>query len=157
VSARIRDAEKQAVQRVVIISDSFERVTPRRPDGDNLAAARVHAARFRDLGVKLDVGYKGTIRGACPLDRAGIDGEHAFRDITRENGGYCFLCDPGRDPMQLGERFAEIAAQVRLRAQGDAVGAQRLLEHVQTIPFEMTVGERLPSARCASQPEGSEE
>jgi hypothetical protein len=154
----VAEAEKQAVHQVVIISDSFEqRVMPHRPDGDDLVAARDYAARLRDLGVKLVVGYKGSIRGACPLDRAGVDAEQAFRDVTQENGGYCFPCDPGRDPMQLGARFAEIAAQARMSAQGDAASAQRLLEHVQTIPFEMTVGERLPSARCASQSEGSEE
>jgi len=41
--------------------------------------------------------------------------------------------------------------------EGDAAGAQQLLEYLQTIPFEMTVGERVPSARCASQSERSEE
>jgi hypothetical protein len=76
----------------VIISDAFERQMPLRPDGDDLAAARVHAARLRDLGVKLVVGYKGTIRGACPLDRAGVDATQAFHDITQVNGGYCFPC-----------------------------------------------------------------
>ena len=89
------EAQKQAIQRVVIISDAFERRTPLRPDGDDLMAARIHAARLRDLGVKLIVGYKGTIRGACPLDRAGVNAERAFRDITQENGGYVFLFDPG--------------------------------------------------------------
>jgi hypothetical protein len=32
-----------------------------------------------------------------------------------------------------------------------------MLEHMQSIPFEMTVGERVPSARCASESEESEE
>jgi hypothetical protein len=153
----IAEAEKQAVQQVVIISDAFERVTPRRRDSDDLPAAQVHAARLRDLGVKLVIGYKGTIRGACPLDRAGVDAEQAFRDIARVNDGYCFPLDLARDPAQVGERFGEIIALARMSAQGDAAGVQRLLEHVQTIPFKMTVDERLPSARCTPQPEGSEE
>ena len=108
----VAEAEKQGVQQVVIISDAFERQTPRRPDGDDLAAARVHAARLRDLGVRVVVGYKGSIRGACPFDRAGKNAERDFRNITQENGGYCFLYDPA----QLGERFGEIAAQARLSA-----------------------------------------
>jgi hypothetical protein len=149
----ITEAEKQAIQQVVIISDAFERQTPRRPDGDDLMAARVHAARLRQLGVTLVVGYKGTIVGACPFDRAGKHAERDFLDITRENGGYCFLYDP----TQLGERFGQIAAQARLTAQGDAAGARLMLEHMQSIPFEMTVGECVPSARCASASEESEE
>jgi hypothetical protein len=40
-----------------------------------------------------------------------------------------------------------------LVAKGDVDGAQRMLEHLQTIPFEMTVGEREPSPRCASESE----
>jgi hypothetical protein len=142
----IAEAEKQPVQQVVIISDSFERVTPRRSDGDDLTAARVHAARLRDLGVKLVVGYKGTIRGACPLDRAGVDADQAFRDITRENGGYCFPCDPGCDPMQLGERFAEIAAQARMSAQDDAAGES----HMGT-PQEQAACKRDASRFCRQQ------
>ena len=149
----VAEAEKQAVQQVVIISDAFERRTPRRPDGDDLMAARIHAARLRDLGVKIVVGYKGTIRGACPLDRAGVDAEQAFRDITLENGGYVFLFDPAT----AADRFAEIATQAMLTAKGDAVGAQKLIEHLRTAHFEMTVGEQVPSARCASQSEESEE
>jgi hypothetical protein len=53
-------AETQPIQQVVIISDAFERQTPRRPDGDDLVAARVHAARLRQLGVTLVIGYQGT-------------------------------------------------------------------------------------------------
>jgi hypothetical protein len=147
------EAEKQAIQQVVIISDAFERRTPLRPDGDDLMAARVHAARLRDLGVKLVVGYKGTVRGGCPLDRAGVNAEHAFRHITRENGGYVFLFDPAT----VADRFAEIATQATLTAKGDAVGAQKLIEHMQTFPLEMVVQERVPSTRCAARSEESEE
>jgi hypothetical protein len=115
---------------------------------------------LRELGVKLVIGYKGTIRGACPLDRAGVNAAQAFRAITDENGGYVFLCDPTGDPKGLGKHFAKIAAQVRLSAQGEDDGAERLmLEDKQTVPFDMTVGERVPSARCSSQSseEGSSE
>ena len=48
-------------------------------DGDDLMAARVQAARLRQLGVTVIVGYKGTIVGACPFDRAG---KHAERDFS---------------------------------------------------------------------------
>jgi hypothetical protein len=154
----ISEAENKAVRQVVIISDAFERRSPRRPDGDDPAAARVHAARLRDLGVKLVVGYKGTIAGGCPFNRAGIGAEQTLRAVADENGGYVFLCDPASDPEQLVERFAEIVAQARLSAQGDHDGAQRLmLEHKQTVTFDMTVEERVSSAHCALQAEESEE
>jgi hypothetical protein len=146
------EAQKQAIQRVVIVSDAFERRTPLRPDGDDLIAARIHAARLRDLGVKLVVGYKGTIRGACPLDRAGINAEQAFRAIAKEAGGYVFLLDPAT----VVDRFAEIATQAALAAKGDAASAQKLLEHLQSMPFEMTVGERVPSARAAQSKKSEE-
>src|SRR5262245_1528911 len=55
----IAEAEKQAFQSVILISDAFERRTSRRPNGDDLVAAQVHATRLRALGVKLIVGYKG--------------------------------------------------------------------------------------------------
>jgi hypothetical protein len=147
------EAEKQAIQQVVIISDAFERRTPLRPDGDDPMAARIHAARLRDLGVRLVVGYKGTVRGGCPLDRAGVNAEHAFRDITQENGGYVFLFDPAT----AADRFAEIATQATLTAKGDAVGAQKVIEHMQTVPFEMVVQERVPRTRCAARSEEWEE
>jgi len=143
----VAEAEKEAVQELVIITDAFEERTPLRPEGDDLVAARVHARRLRDLGVKIVAGYKGTIRGGCPLDRAGVSAEQAFRDITEENGGYCFLFNPA----DLAERFDEIAAQAALVAKGDAVGAQALLEHRRAVPFEMetnVVGEQVPSTKC---------
>jgi hypothetical protein len=100
---------------------------------------------LRNLGVTISFAYKGSIRGGCPLDRAGISAEEAFRDIAEENGGVCFLLNPG----DLAERFGEIAAQAMLVAKGDATGAQLLLEHRQAVPFEMNVvDERLPSAKC---------
>ena len=39
----VAEAEKHRVQAVVLISDAFEQRTPRRPHGDDLEAARVHA------------------------------------------------------------------------------------------------------------------
>ena len=141
----VAEAKKQAIQELVIISDAFEERTPRRPQGDDLLAARVHARRLRDLGVKIFVGYKGTIRGGCPLDRAGVSAEQAFRDIAEENGGACFLLNPA----ELAERFGEMATQAELAAKGDAVGAEALLEHFRTVPFEMpVVGEKVPNAKC---------
>jgi hypothetical protein len=143
----VAEAEKHAVQELVIITDAFEERTPLRPEGDDLLAARVHARRLRDLGVKIVAGYKGTIRGGCPLDRAGVSAEQAFRDITDENGGYCFLLNPE----ELAERFSDVATQAALVAKGDTAGAQVLLEHLRAVSFEMetnVVGEQVPSTKC---------
>jgi hypothetical protein len=143
----------QAVQQVVIISDAFERQTPKRPDGDDLVAARVHARRLRELGARVVFGFKGIIRGGCPLDRAGISAEQAFQHIAREGDGYVFPFDPAT----VTDRFTETATLATFAAKGDTAGAQKLLEDLRSIPFEMTVEERVPSARCASQPDGAEE
>jgi hypothetical protein len=145
------EAEKQAIQQVIIISDAFEEQTPLRPQGDDLQAARVHARRLRNLGTNVVLGFKGIVRGGCPLDRAGVRAEHAFKVIAQEGGGYVFLFDPAT----VADRFAEIATQAALAAKGDATGAQKLLQHLQSVLFDMTVGERVPSARCASESEGS--
>ncbi len=49
----------------------------------------------------------------------------------------------------LAERFGGIATHAKLEAKGDAVGAQALLEHFRTLPFEMPlVGEKVPNAKC---------
>jgi hypothetical protein len=148
------EAEKQQVQELVIVSDAFEERTPLRPHGDDLTAARIHARRIRDLGTRLVVAYKGTITGACPLDRAGVSAEQAFREvteeneafreITEENGGYCFLLNPA----DLAERFGAIATEANLAAKGDAVAAQKFLEHQKTIPFKMNVVGEQVSAKC---------
>jgi hypothetical protein len=139
----VGEAEKQAVQQLVIISDAFEEHTPLRPYGDDLVAAQVHAKRLRDLGVKISVSYKGTIAGGCPLNRAGVNAEEAFKAIAAANGGACFLCNPA----DLADRFGELASQATLAAQGNVAGAQVLLEHLQAVPFEMNVvGEQVP--RC---------
>lgn len=140
----VAEAEKQAVQAVVIVSDAFEEQTPLRPHGDDLVAARVHARRLSGLGVKIVAGYKGTIRGGCPLNRAGVSAEQAFQEITEENGGFCFLLDP----THLAQRFGEIAAQAALAAKGDAAGAQALLQHLRAVPFKMNVVEHVPNAKC---------
>jgi hypothetical protein len=65
------------------------------------------------------------------------------------------IASPAIRHKRLAELFREIGEQVRLRAQSDAAGVQLMLERLQTILFEMKVGERVRSARCAS--EGSEE
>jgi hypothetical protein len=72
------------------------------------------------------------------------------------NGGYCFPCNPEGDPEQLGEHFRKIGEQMRLRTKGDVAGAEKLLEYMQTIPWDMTVAERVPSPHCLSQSQGSE-
>jgi hypothetical protein len=141
----VEEAEKCAIQEVVIVSDAFEKRTPRRPQGDDLQAARIHAQCLRDLGTTLSFGFRGIIQGGCPLDRAGINAEQAFHDIADANGGAVFLFNPA----QLTERFSEIAARAMLTARGDADGAQLLLEHLRTIEFEFVVGEQI-HAKCGS-------
>jgi hypothetical protein len=113
--------------------------------GDDLKAAIIHAKRLRDLGVTVSVGFRGIIRGGCPLDRAGVSAEQAFHAIAEANGGAVFLFDPAH----LRERFTEIAERAALAAKGDAIGAQALLEHLRTVPFDMVVGEQA-NAKCKS-------
>ena len=138
----VAEAEKQAIQSLIVISDAFEQRTPSRPQGDDLVAALVHARRLRDLGTKIFMCYKGTIRGGCPLDRAGMLVEQAFRDIAADNDGAAFLLSQAG----LAGRFGEIASQAMLMAKGDAAAAQALLEHLRAVPFEMTVGEQ--ASKC---------
>jgi hypothetical protein len=84
------EAKKLAIMEFVIVSDAFEERTPLRPQGDDLKAAQIHARRLRDLGVTVTVGFRGVIRGGCPLDRAGVGAEQAFRAIAEANGGAVF-------------------------------------------------------------------
>jgi hypothetical protein len=139
------EAEKHAIQQVIVLTDAFERQTPGRPHGDDFKAAQVHAQRCADFGTKIVFGYKGTIQGGCPLDRAGVNAERAFRDIASESGGACFLFNPAT----LAERFGELASQAALAAKGDTAAAKLQLQHFQTIPFDMqtnVVGAQVP--RC---------
>ena len=113
---RVYDAAKEhAIQEVVIVSDAFEEQTPRRPHGDDLWSALVHAKRLRDLGVNIVFAYKGTITGGCALNRAGISAEQAFKEIAAANDGACFLFDPAHPA----ERFSEIAERAMLVAKGN--------------------------------------
>jgi hypothetical protein len=149
----VKEAEKEAVDFAVIITDAFERQTPRRPDGDNVEAAKLHARRLRDLGVTLAVGFKGVVDGACPLNRAGSDAVKDFAAIAEAAGGYCFLCNSAADPRLVFEAFRKIGEQTKLQVQGDLIGAQLMLEHQQQVPFDLRVGEMVPSARCTSNQE----
>jgi hypothetical protein len=110
------------------------------------ASVTPNARRLRGLGVQVCAGFKGVVRNACPLDRAGIDAERAFHDIVEENG-YCFLLAP----TQLAERFSEIATAATLTVKGDAAGAQALLQQLRTLPFDMVISEQVANARCKSQ------
>ncbi len=146
----LRQAEKGPVHELVIITDAFEQRGLRRPDGDSLDEVCMDAMRQRRLGTKITAAYKGTIRGGCPLDRAGVSAEQAFRMIAEDNNGACFLYKPG-DP-NITKQFGELAAHAALQAQGDAAGAQVLLANLQSVPFEMDpVGEQVPSDRCATE------
>jgi hypothetical protein len=150
-------AKENPVQELVIISDAFEEATPRRPQGDDLQAALVHAETLRDLGVKIVAAFKGRILGGCPANRAGITAEHAFRAITQTNNGVAFLFDPA-NLTDLAEQFGAIAAEAMLAAHGDTDGAVRLLQHMQSVPFEMTVvGEQLSACAASSADPASQE
>jgi hypothetical protein len=142
----VEEAERQAVQQVVLVTDAFETKTSRRPHGDDVTAALVHAQRLRDLGTTLTVAYKGTIHNACPLDRAGPTAEEVFRDLVEANDGAAFLLNPAT----VAERFREIADHAKHAAKGDAIGAQLRLEHLQAIPFDMqtnVVGAQVPRSK----------
>ena len=148
----IEEVENCAVQEVVIVSDAFEKRTPLRPQGDDLQAALVHAKRLRDLGVTLSFGFRGVIRGGCPLDRAGVSAKEAFHNIAEANGGAVFLFDPA----QLKQRFDEIAERAMRVVKGDAIGAQLLLEHLRTVEFDFVVGEQT-HAKCGADPQTAAE
>ena len=147
----IEEVEKCAVQEVVIVSDAFEKRTPLRPQGDDLQAALVHAKRLRDLDVTLTFGFRGVIRGGCPLDRAGVGAEACFRDIAEANGGAIFLFNSA----QLKERFGEIAERAMHVVKGDAIGAQRLLDHLRTVEFDFVVGEQVHVEQTKGERHGS--
>jgi hypothetical protein len=151
----VAEAEKQAIERRSLPMLSRDgrlcgRTGMIRPQ--HLCISRAYAIS----GCRLISASEGS-SGACPLDRAGIKAEQVFQDLARAGGGRCFLCDPAGDLEQLHERFREIGELVRLRGRGDAPGEQLLLAHLQSVKFEMVVGERVPSARCASQSQESEE
>jgi hypothetical protein len=140
-------AKKEPVHEVVIVSDAFETKNKRRPLGDDLQAARVQAERLRALGATLSFAYPGTIVGGCPLDRAGIRVEEAFRSIAEANGGAAFVFNA----KTIADRLGSLAGQAALAAKGDTAGAQLQLEHFQSIPFTVeanVVGAQVP--RCAT-------
>jgi hypothetical protein len=141
----IEEVEKCAVQEIVVISDAFEQRTALRPQGDDLPAALVHAKRLRDLGVTLSFGFRGIIRGGCPLDRAGVSAKEAFHAIADANGGAVFLFDPA-------QRSGEIAERAMRVVKGDAIGAQLLLEHLRTVEFDFVVGEQV-HVKCGAEGE----
>ena len=92
-----------------------------RPQGDDLKAAIIHAKHLRDLGVTVTVGFRGVIRGGCPLDRAGVGAEQAFQAIAEANGGAVFLFDPAH----LTERFSEIAERAHWQRKAMLVAPKR--------------------------------
>ncbi len=138
------DMRRQVLEALLVAVSNVYKQVSLRPQGDDLEAARIHACRLHGLGVQIIAGFKGVIRGGCPLNRAGIDAERAFREIVDQND-YCFLLDPAK----LAERFREVANAATLAVKGDAGGAQALLEHLRTVPFDMLVGE-VANAKCKS-------
>ncbi len=146
----IREAEKHPIDEVVVISDAFEQRREHRPNGDILDDAIDQAAQLRALGVNLSIGYKGTVPGGCPLDRAGPSAEEAFYRIAKANGGSCFVFNP-KKAGAAAKRFGEIAAHAALKVKGDTAGAQVMLEHLQSVPFDMgavEVDDVVPIRKC---------
>jgi hypothetical protein len=144
----IREAEKHPIHELLLLTDAFERRLPRRPDGDVLEDAIVQAAQLRALGVNITIGYKGSIR-SCPLDRAGPEAEQDLAAIAKSNGGTCFLFNP-KKAAAAAQRLAEVAAHAVVKVSGDGAGAQRVLEHMQSVPFDMgvAVDDEVPIKRC---------
>jgi len=146
----IREAEKHPIDEVVVISDAFEQRCEHRPDGDVLDRAIDQAGQLRALGVNISIGYKGTVPGGCPLDRAGPDAEEAFYQIAKANGGRCFVLNP-KKAGAAAKRFREIAAHAALKVKGDTTGAQAMLEHLHSVPFDMgavEVDDVVPLRKC---------
>jgi hypothetical protein len=149
----IREAEKHPIDEALDISDAFEQRTPLRPNGDELANAIDQAAQLRALGVNLSIGYKGTVRNGCPLDRAGPDAEEAFYRIAKANGGSCFVFNPKKAGAAVKE-LGEIAAHAALKVKGDTAGAQAMLEHLHSVPFDMgavEVDDVVPLRKCGEE------
>jgi hypothetical protein len=145
----IREARKQPIHAAVIFTDAVELRGPGNPDGDVMEDLCKDAMQLRRLGCTISFAYKGTIRGGCPIDRAGPHAEQRIKEIAEDNGGASFLYNPS-DP-GFATRFSEIATQAVLVAKGDTAGAQVLLEHLRAVPFEMeanVVGEQVPSTKC---------
>jgi hypothetical protein len=151
----IREAKKQPIHAAVVLTDAVELRGRGNPDGDVMEEVCKQAIRLRRLGCTVDFGYKGTIRGGCPIDRAGPHAEQRIKEIAEDGGGCAFLYDPA--DAGFAKRFAQIATRAALVAKGNTVGARLLLEHLQAVPFHMNVvGEQVPSAKCASAQAGDE-
>ncbi len=143
----ISEAKKQPIHAVVVLTDAVELRGRGNPNGDDLEDLCKDAMRLRRLGCAVTFAYKGSIPNGCPIDRAGPHAEERIREIATDNGGCVFVYNPA-DP-KLANRFGEIATQAALAAKGDAVGAQKVLEHIRTVPFEMNVGEQVvPTRKC---------
>jgi hypothetical protein len=145
----IREATRQPVHGVVDFTDAVELRGPGNLAGDVMEDLCKDAMRMKRLGCPLFFAYKGTIKGGCPIDRAGPHAEQRIKEISEDGGGYAFVYNPA-DPKADPKRFSEIATQAARAAKGDAVGAtQLLLEHHEAVPFDMpVVGEQVPSAKC---------
>jgi hypothetical protein len=63
----VAEAEKQAVQELVIITDAFEERTPLRPEGDDLVAARVAPGACAISGLRSWPGTRGPSEVAARL------------------------------------------------------------------------------------------
>jgi VWA domain containing CoxE-like protein len=143
----IREATKQPIHAVVVLTDAVELRGPGNPNGDDFEALCKDAMRLRRLSCTVTFAYKGSVPNGCPIDRAGPHAEQRIQEIANDNGGCFFLYNPA-DP-KLAKRFGEIATQASLGAKGDGAGAQALLQHLRAVPFEMNaVGEQVPTGKC---------
>jgi hypothetical protein len=148
----IGEARKKPIHAVLDFTDAVELRGPGNRDGDVLEDLCKDAMRLGRLGCTITFPYKGTIKGGCPIDRAGPHAEERIQAIARDNDGCVFLYDPA--DRELVKRFGEIASQAALAAKGDAVGATLLLEHLQAIPFEVEknqVGEQVATCKPTSK------
>jgi hypothetical protein len=150
----IREAKEKPIHAAIVLTDAVELRGRGNPDGDVMEDLAKNAMRMKRLGCTVNFGYKGTIKGGCPIDRAGPHAEQRIKELAEDGGGCSFLYDPANP--EFAKRFGEIATQAALAARGDAAGAQLLLEHRLAVPFEVNVVGEVVNAKCTSAPASGE-
>jgi hypothetical protein len=143
----IEEIRKQPVHLVIPYSDAVEPHGLGNLNGDDLVELCKNAMRLRRGGCRIAWAYPGTIPYGCPLDRAGPHAEERIREMCADNEGVVLnVTDP-----EFLNHLRKAVTEAALRARGDVEGAQKLLPHLQTVPFDLVaVGEGVPVGRCTS-------
>jgi hypothetical protein len=139
---------KQPVHLVIPFSDAVEPRGRGNPNGDDLVELCKNAMRLRRGGCRMAWAYPGTIPNGCPIDRAGPHAEARIREMCGDNDGVP-LNVTARDFL---DRLRAALTEAVLRARGNVEGAQKLLPHLQAVPFDpVALGEAVPVGRCTSE------